>query len=213
MASRIMHQAIAKNVLQSFPDINPVHFQLGNLAPDLTKYQERSYENSHFAMEFEGTKGINYNLFHKKYSSEISTSTFMLGYLVHLVSDALWLKTVQQNHVRKYPKIKKELYKKGYDDMKMYNPILIRDYHLEMFKPVQVSCKLEEVDSQDFETLLYQLNKDFQAKYSGENFEVYPYESVKTYIELATNKSIEAILKVKNKVDLDDSRNFYVPLK
>mgnify|MGYP003308523444 CR=1 FL=1 len=103
MPSVIIHRCVSKRVLEKINlyenDLDKFLYDVGSLTPDswrntarfkdslLPKKEKRLY--SHFSNEGEFIE--NYELFYKKYKSLLNKKDpFMVGYLVHLITDNFW---------------------------------------------------------------------------------------------------------------------------
>ena len=213
MASRIMHLCVAKLVEIESGIIDKDSFYQGCLAPDLVWYGEGEYEISHFSRTMGNYKGIDYVKFLDKYAKYEELSDFKIGYFVHLLTDAIWLKSIQQEFVRKHQEEKAELYKQGYKDMYKYNPILVNYYNLEEFEGKIIEETMEEVDTSQFSKLIFDLQKDFMVEYLDEEFQVYPFENVIHFINEAAQKSNEYIKRIRSNADIEESEQYFVPVK
>lgn len=212
MASRIMHLCVAKLVCETIHFEDQDLFTLGCLAPDLVWYSEGSYDASHFVRTIDHLKGINYQRFLEKYSGDETLSDFKLGYFVHLLTDAIWLNTIQQVYVRTHVEKKAQLYKLGYKDMYKYNPILIKQFSLEKVHVKQVKDLVDEVDVSDFTKMLIDLETDFAVDYIDDAFLVYPYDAVIRFINETAQKSVEFISCIKENGPIEDAINYFVPI-
>lgn len=118
MASWMVHLRIADKLLESIPSLCPVEFIVGNIAPDSGVPNEDwssftpSTTISHFKTN--GNKA-DPELFANKYftiakrNSYTETQfSFYLGYLVHLITDVLWLRDVYAPTRVKFAEIYKE---------------------------------------------------------------------------------------------------------
>ena len=209
MASRIMHYCISSKIIESISIENPLEFHFGNLAPDLSRFGNGDYEKSHFGYTGEQVKGINYHWYLSKYLSNDDFSDYKLGYFVHLLSDAIWLKNIQDKYIR-CNENKESLYQLGYKDMYILNPILINYYSLEKIDFRECKNDIEEIDIFWLNEHVENLNDDFEIQSSGSETKVYPVESVISFIEEAVTKSIEEIYKLRCRKRTINPDNFYV---
>lgn len=108
MASWIVHLRIADKLLDKISNLSPTAFVVGNIAPDSGVPNKDwsaftpSGDISHFkTTDNEGFKDIHINEYvekfftdeqRKKYSSK--ENSFYLGYLVHLLTDMMWSKSI-----------------------------------------------------------------------------------------------------------------------
>lgn len=104
MASWMVHLRIADRLLDRFPELSPVEFIVGNVAPDSGVPNEDwsqftpSTVVSHFKTD---DKKANPDHFAAKYFTPAQQETytdaqyaFYLGYLVHLLTDVLWVRDI-----------------------------------------------------------------------------------------------------------------------
>jgi len=209
MASRIMHYCISSKIIESIKIENPIEFHIGNLAPDLSRFDGGDYEKAHFGYAGEQLKGINYYSYLNKYFSFDDFSDYKLGYFVHLLTDAIWLKNIQDKYVR-CNENKENLYQLGYKDMYLLNPILINQYNLEKLNIIECKNEVEEVDILWLDDHVNNLNEDFGVEYTSCVTKVYPVKSVIDFIEEAVIKSIEGIENLRNGIKTIEPCNFYV---
>ena len=212
MASRIMHLCIAKLVEEKINFKDKDSFYLGCLAPDLIWYGSGGYENSHFGQTLDDFKGIDYVKYIAKYSREEKLSDFKLGYFVHLLTDAIWLKNIQQVYIRANQERKSELYQLGYKDMYKYNPILIKIYDLKPIGIKRLDEEIDEVELDAFDKLLEDVKNDFLVDYIDEEFNVYPMKAVLDFISVVVDKSYESILSIRKEKTVENSIKYYVPI-
>ena len=100
MASWMVHLRIADKLLDAIPNLSPIEFIVGNIAPDSGVPNEDwskftpSTKISHFKSE--GKKAGPDAFAAKYFTPELQISyndrqySFFLGYLVHLLTDVLW---------------------------------------------------------------------------------------------------------------------------
>jgi hypothetical protein len=101
MASWIVHLRIAENLLGKLPALEPVHFAVGNIAPD-SGVPDKNWENfdppytaTHFCEDYLLSLS-NDLVFDRKYLQHLDSaidsqqSSFLWGYFCHLVTDNLW---------------------------------------------------------------------------------------------------------------------------
>lgn len=104
MASWMVHLRIADKLLDNVPDLSPVEFIVGNVAPDSGVPNEDwsvftpSTQVSHFKTD---SSKANPDAFAGKYFTPALQAGysgqqygFYLGYLVHLITDVLWVRDI-----------------------------------------------------------------------------------------------------------------------
>ena len=214
MASRMMHYTIAKLIADSIDIIDKHKFILGNLEPDLSCQEDGSYNIAHFVRKNDVlmTKGMDWVQFAEHYQDSILRDDEVLGYFVHLITDACWVKHIRDKYIRKYPKEQRHmLTAKGYRDMYKYNGLLINKYQLK--NTIHKIDKLEvtEASIKYKEYLINGLISDFAGQeLLDHDFEIYPYEEVMAFIHLSVEKSILEINALKTHQELGDPEVFYV---
>lgn len=99
MATWIIHLRIAEKLIDIFPSLRRTEFIVGNIAPDSGRVQDDgiTYVPSKSVSHFYRNGNITPSLFEKKYLSPAPDAardekrlSFCLGYLAHLVTDAVW---------------------------------------------------------------------------------------------------------------------------
>ena len=116
MASRMLHYVIANEVPNKIA---------------ISSHSDSSYFKAQFQdwSEDRNMKGINWSIFEKKYEKELLCDSLYLGYLCHLITDAIWFKRMIDKYVRIHPKKDRIQYiKQGYDDFRNMNFILVKEY-------------------------------------------------------------------------------------
>lgn len=106
MASWMVHLRIADKLLDRIPDLSPVEFIMGNMAPDSGVPNEDwsvftpNTTISHFKSD---GKNADPKAFADKYFTPALQGeynerqySFYLGYLTHLITDTLWVKKIYQ---------------------------------------------------------------------------------------------------------------------
>ena len=114
MASWMVHLRIADRLLDQIPDLSPVEFIVGSIAPD-SGVPNADWSNftpntkvSHFKT---ADKKAGPEIFAAKYFTPAQRSgydarqyAFHLGYLTHLMTDVLWSEQIALPTLRKYAK-------------------------------------------------------------------------------------------------------------
>ena len=116
MASWMIHLRIADKLLDRIPDLAPIEFIMGNMAPDSGVPNEdwSAYSPSTAVSHYRedngsGKKAINLNTYIGQYFTPARRSgytegqySFYLGYLTHLMADVLWSDQVANPARKKY---------------------------------------------------------------------------------------------------------------
>ena len=216
MASRIMHYAIADLLTKEIDIKDYNRFVFGALAPDMSCHDDGSYDIAHVGRidELKGVKGIDWIKFYNKYRDKICDDDFSLGYYVHLIVDAYWLKHIQNKFVRRYSKEEKSvLYTKGYRDMHNYNRILINKYNLMNNLDIVKNVEIDEIDETNVNQYMREFEKDFESKESENiKFEVYPYDDIMLFIQGVYEKCICEIKTIKENSLIGNPEEFFVEI-
>ncbi|MHC1747107.1 MAG: hypothetical protein AB9856_01800 [Cellulosilyticaceae bacterium] len=214
MASRIMHYTVAHIIAENLTIKDKNKFILGNLEPDLSHQADGSYLAAHFIRKNNElmTKGLDWVEFTEQYKESILEDDEVLGYFVHLITDACWVKNIRDKHIRKYSVEKrKELTSKGYREMYMYNGVFIHRYQLKNAIHEINKLKVDEANIKYKDSLINGLITDFaQTQILNEEFEVYPYKDVMEFIQLSAQKSIDEINALRMNKSLSNPEEFYV---
>ena len=119
MASWMVHLRIADKLLDKIPDLSPVEFIVGNIAPDSGVPNEdwSSFTPNTTVSHFK-TQGHNANpqAFADKYFTPAQRTDyterqngFYLGYLTHLITDVLWVRDIYKPSKVKFATLQEEL--------------------------------------------------------------------------------------------------------
>ena len=130
MASWMIHLRIADKLLDKIPDLSPIEFIMGNMAPDSGVPNEDwssfspSTAISHYRVDDgTGKKIIEVHRYEENYfTSEHRKSyndqqySFYLGYYTHLLTDILWSELVAWPVRKQYPQVNWEVIKEDWYD-------------------------------------------------------------------------------------------------
>lgn len=214
MASRIMHYTVAHIIAEKLTIKDRSKFILGNLEPDLSHQADGSYLVAHFIRKNNKlmTKGLDWVEFAEQYKGSILEDDEILGYFVHLITDACWIKNIRDKHIRKYSiEKRKELTTKGYREMYRYNGVFIHKYQLKNTLHEINKLKVDEANIKYKDCLINRLITDFvQTQVTDEAFELYPYKDVMEFIQLSVKKSIDEINALRMNKPLSNPEEFYV---
>lgn len=211
MASRVIHYIVGLKVAETVELKNPDRFLFGNMLPDCVdspggRKKGGPKAQSHFwdINEEQHTKGQNWHLFWNKYESHWEDELY-LGYMCHLVTDAVWLRDV----------VVPTKQKKNLQDWSL--EALYRDYHRlnellrEDFRPVMpeinwLENEIEEADPSIWERyrqeFVDELEEDTGAK--KEDLEYIEYDRILRFINTAvTAASGEIRAKREHRLGLD----------
>ena len=210
-----MHYLISKLVAPQIEIENYNRFAFGALAPDMSSHADGSYNAAHFAgiNQEMNAKGIDWRSFCRKYEPRFSDD-LVLGYLVHLISDAYWLKYIQNKFVMKFPEQKKLLISKGYEDMLIYNGILTAAYQLHNDIVPEQNLPVTEIVKPQIEPYFAAFNRDFLCDEKDcAAFQVYPYEDVMAFIEHAVSLSVKEINAIRSMTAGSNPEDYYVDIQ
>jgi hypothetical protein len=210
-----MHYLISKLVTQQIEIKNYNRFIFGSLSPDISSHSDGSYGIAHFSgfNKEMNIKGIDWLSFCNKYEQQILSDDLVLGYLVHLISDAYWLKNIQNKFVRKFPEIKNSLILKGYEDMLIYNGILTEKFKLYNDIIPESNITVSEIVKLQIEPYFTAFNNDFLYDYKGcAAFKIYPYDDVMLFIKNAVLLSVKEINAIRYNTARSNPENYYVEI-
>ena len=211
MASRMLHYVVALEVAKEFKIENINDFMVGVLLPDASSHDDGSYNRAHFGFwQTEPTKGIDWLEFIRKYDTE---NELNLGYLCHLITDAVWFKQITDKYIRIFPvEEKKERIKRGYQDFWKLNAILIKEYGLEKPELHIPVFSVNEINAERIEEVYSWFEKDFDevGQYNIGDLEIYPYESVKTFIDESKRLCLREFVAAKSGTNFTNPREYFV---
>ena len=180
-------------------------FVVGALIPDASSHNDDSYDIAHFEDIIKGNdnirKGINWTLFENKYKKELEEDPLYVGYLCHLIADAIWFKRITDKYIRIYPKNDRMRYiKKGYEDFQKLNALLIEEYGISCPLLQALSIDIEEINTSLVDELIYKLRKDFEVhtQCNKSELEVYSYEAIIEFIHESVDMCVKEINALRN---------------
>lgn len=222
MASRMIHYLIGREVVKRIFVANPGRFVVGNLLPDCVDEPGRkgglksgAKTNSHFfGIDMErGLKGANWNLFCDKYPDYMEDELY-LGYMCHLLSDAVWFHDINHSLIRILPEAERGIYlEKMYRDYHRMNELLREEYALIPPQLIWQEDGPEEPEPEFWDTYMQAFQQDF-CKNTGakkENLELLKYDMVVDYIGKAVRLCCEEILAKREGKRGIAPEIFYVP--
>ena len=215
MASRMLHYCIALEVMKEIEIKDKNRFWVGVLLPDASSHQDDSYNVSHFYDELEQEvlyKGVNWKRFAQKYREKLWTDDLYLGYLCHLIMDAIWFHDVADKYVRIYPyPARADMYQKGYEDFNKLNIILPKEYAL-----INPKLKVEGIDIEEVkQDLIPRVYEGFAADFAMEgdwrpaDLEVYPYETLQAYMKKSKTVCIGEIEAMRENREFVNPQNYF----
>lgn len=218
MASRVIHYIVGLQVAERVKFKTPERFFFGNMLPDCVdspggRKVGGAKARAHFwdVREEQHTRGHNWHQFWDKYETHCEDELY-LGYMCHLVTDAVWLRDVIA------PIKKKErLHLKGwlYRDYHRMNELLREKFHPALPEMNWIENEIEEADQSIWEwyrqALWDELEENTGAK--REDLEHIEYDQILTFIDTATAAASEEIRAKKEKRTGLDPLSLYVPEK
>ncbi|MDF2588505.1 MAG: hypothetical protein K0S41_2346 [Anaerocolumna sp.] len=210
MASRIIHLAITKIILQNimFQDANKMY--LGTILPDAYNINGPSTDISHFKENVcDGTKKT-YNLtkFRTMFMDKIRTNDLYLGYYLHLIQDIVYRRFVYNDH-NWNPTIPGNV-QKLHNDYRLINTYVIDKYNLLNNIDISDTFQDEEINKIypfDLKQLLNGLENDFIPYKEGEIF-FFTDKMADEYIEKAVELCLDEINALGNKTSLFDEMQY-----
>lgn len=208
MASRVMHLAIAEEIMKqvSINDVN--RFRLGIILPDAYNRNIQTANNSHLKYTTANGTKKTYKLdwFRKTYAQQLKTDDLYLGYYLHLIQDTIFRYFVYSLHNwNPYPKGNTE---RLHNDYKLLNNYVIDRYKLPDNLIIPDRIKEEPIfDIYPFDTeqLSIDFKSDFISYNNGYAF-FFTEEMTDEFIKMASEKCIEEIMALNNgKSVIDES--------
>ena len=131
MASWMIHLRIADKLLDKIPDLSPIEFIMGNMAPDSGVPNEDgtafipSTIISHYRVDMDkGNKHIQIHRYVEEYFTPQLRATynkqqfsFYLGYYIHLLTDTIWSELVARPVRKEFPQATWEEIKEDWYDL------------------------------------------------------------------------------------------------
>lgn len=207
MASRMMHLAAAKKILETKPIQNPDRFLLGIILPDAPK-SGKSSAVSHLKIKvYNGTKKT-YDLteFRNRYWKELSSDSLYLGYYLHLIQDLVYRHFIYEKY-HWNPMIPGNV-EKLHNDYSLLNDCIIQRYGLEnnlIFPRDFTNEKIYELVPTDAEQFQEEIKSDFIPHLKGSIY-FFTENMAIEYIEMAAEISIREVSALENGTFLTDEK-------
>lgn len=188
MASRIMHLAVAKKLLEEYQAKDENRFQVGVILPDVYN-SPMEQDNSHFKETVcEGTKRT-YNLtkLRELFGEKMKTDDLYLGYYMHLIQDLVYRRFVYKEH-HWNPKLPGNV-DRLHNDYALLNTYVVGRYQLTDDLQVPQGFAEEALNQRfrfDLERFLQEMKQDFEPYDKGEIF-FFTEGMADTFIEIAVN--------------------------
>lgn len=197
MASRMIHLAIAKDILHTYHHIpiDPNRFYLGSILPDAS-----ISKNSHFNKYIQNGTRKTHDLtgFRQKYLPKILSDDLYMGYYLHLLEDVLFrhfMFEIIQFDPRPAGNID-QLHR----DYELINRYVIERYNLSYIPTIPSDLYQEPLlldHPYDLDTFVDELIRDFKEEPQGETV-FFKKEHVVQYIKMATPKCLEELKAFQN---------------
>ena len=169
MGSRLMHAAIAKQLMAKFSQLG-MAFMIGNEAPDVDKISQMSKDESHYLVPSDrGTRRVDLQAFLLEHPETLSDS-FALGYYTHLLADEVWLTDVFMKVVPSQDDPRRAtVLERYYQDFKKLNPYLVHKYGLQPLPATATDAvPADFADRACVEKLIQDYNADFIGETIGD---------------------------------------------
>lgn len=195
MASRVMHLAIANEIMKQVNIENVERFRLGVVLPDAYKHNIQSATDSHLKYTTEDGTKKTYKLswFRDTFGERMKTDELYLGYYLHLIQDTVFRYFVYSLHNwDPYPKGNIEHL---HNDYKLLNNYVVDRYKINPSLVIPENVNEEPIfDIYPFDTrqLSVDFKMDFEPYNNGEAF-FFTRKMADEYIKMATEKCLEEI--------------------
>lgn len=195
MASRVMHLAIANEIMKQVHIKDFERFRLGIVLPDAYNNNIQSTTNSHLKYTTVDNTKKTYKLawFRKTYAKQLKNDDLYLGYYLHLIQDTIFRYFVYSLHNwDPYPKGNTE---RLHNDYRLLNNYVIDRYNLPKCLNIPDNIKEEPIFNIypfDIEQLLTDFKTDFDQYNNGDAF-FFTQKMTDEFIKIATEKCIQEI--------------------
>ena len=215
MASNMIHYVISKKVAEQAKIADLERFLLGAVvAPDASSHAEGSYDEAHFQgwSQDKSLKGIDFNRFADKYGERFAEDAFYLGYLCHLIEDAIWVHDVADKYVRVHKgEVKKAYYQKGYRDYERLNYLLQKEFGLQKPEFRSIEVPVEEVCQELVEPMVISTIEYFAAEpCEKSDLELYTWDVITSYMDNCVLVCVEEMNKRKTGKEYLKAEQYYV---
>ena len=205
MASRILHLAVATELIKQVPIHNKNRFQLGCILPDAYNPTVPKAD-SHLKISVCGKSKKTYDLdmFISQFESEMKDDDLYKGYYLHLVQDLVFRELVYDKY-KWDPTIPGNV-ERLHNDFHLTNSYAIKKYNLKNEVQLADNLKNEKLYSLypfDAEAFLLDMEQDFQDTAKGEVF-FFTREMADEFVITATEnclKELQALEKGRHYVD------------
>lgn len=198
MASRIMHLAIADEIIKNIRIEDKNRFRIGTLFPDACN-ESAHRAITHFQTRLPQSGRITYeiSLFREKYASYILTDDFYLGYYIHLIEDLFFRHFVYAVH--SWDPFPEGNIARLHNDYRLLNTYLTEKHSLSYGIIIPENIKKEtvyEIYPFNADKLISDLKNDFIPYLEGEVF-FFTKKMADEYIEFTCGKCSEEIKNLR----------------
>ncbi len=200
MASRVMHLAIANEIMKQVKINDIDRFRLGVVLPDAYKHNIQSATDSHLKYTTEDGTKKTYKLawYRETYGELMKTDELYLGYYLHLIQDTIFRYFVYSLHNwDPYPKGNIE---RLHNDYKLLNNYVVNEYNISKSLVIPENITDEpifEIYPFDVEQFSADFKTDFEPYSDGEAF-FFTQKMADEYIKMAKEKCLEEIKALKS---------------
>lgn len=214
MPSRLIHYLIAEEIAKTNKQFNRDRFVYGVLLPDLSMHEDGSYDRAHYGENLIENKirGINWIKFNDKYHHRMICDSLYLGYYCHLIMDALWFSKIVDKFIGIHPYAeRKTYYQKSYEDYKILNYLLSKEYSLQYHIPMIDNIDIEEVNLSLRNTYFEELKEDITNPSIADkkDLKLYPYDVIIDYIKQARELCINELETFYKGIEFMNPRTLY----
>ena len=198
MGSRMMHLIIAEHVAEKIKISDRPRFLQGGIAPDAVHGREQKTKSHYYEGSVDnGTRRVNYEGFIQKYKEQMKDE-FILGYVVHLVADDVWMKDIYfkkdlKNRIDADPSV----LEKWHADFRKLNSMLVGQFDCAGLGQQLATAELpepliEEIEINNLREFTEETLGDFQTAkvFSSKDLEIYSVEEITGYIKSATEHAV-----------------------
>lgn len=206
----MMHYCIAALLADELGIKNRSEFLLGGIAPDIHGLMGVPKGVTHFKdTNASGESRINYVRFYNTYKDLIQEQSFYLGYLCHLISDAVYLDTYFKIVPKSLPAEQlKEKLQLSYRDFERCNGRIIRQYSLTLHEHILPSINIFGYNADCLPALLEELRKDFQMDEALMHEPLELFKDDNSEINEYINKSVLHSLEFLSRIGISFSAPF-----
>lgn len=200
MASRVIHLAIANEIIKEVQINDIERFRFGIILPDAYKHNIQSATDSHLKYSNEDGTKKTFKLawFRETYGGLMNEDELYLGYYLHLIQDIVFRYFVYSLHNwDPYPNGNIE---RLHNDYRLLNNYVIDKYNItnSLIIPDDINDEpIFGIYPFDTEQLMSDFKTDFKSYNNGETF-FFTKKMADDYIKMATEKSLVEVKALEN---------------